>query len=62
MTKKSKSSSRREIIGKAKQTATVSASYLLRKTEKVLLVGFFAGLIYGKCALELIKDRSEDTT
>ena len=62
MTKKSTNSSRSGITGKAKRTVMDSASYLLTKTKKVLMVGLFAGLIYTKCAIQLIKDTNKDKT
>ena len=60
MTKKSTSSLRKEITGKAKKTVMASASCLLKKSENVLLVAFFAGAIYTKCIINLIKVRSKD--
>ena len=59
MTKKSTNLSRSGITGRAKQTVMDSASHLLTKSKKVLMVGFFAGLIYTKCTIQLIKDRNK---
>jgi len=33
----------------------------LKRAKGVLMIGFFAGLIYGKCAVQLIRDRNKDT-
>lgn len=62
MTKKLINSLRKEITGKVKKTATASASCLLKKSENIIIIVFFAGTIYTKCIIDLIKVRSKDKT